>query len=64
MLKIYLNNFSTKLSSQIFDCYPRNFLIQEKQNGNVVSTSPWIRPVVREMKQSKAINYDTVLQLI
>ena len=48
MLKIsevYLNNFSTELSSQIFDCCPRNFLIQEKQNGNVVSTSHWIRPV-------------------
>ena len=41
----YLNNFSTKLSSLIFDCYPRNFLIQEKQNGNVISTSHWIRPV-------------------
>ena len=41
----YLNNFSTELSSQIFDCCPRNFLIQEKQNGNVVSTSHWIRPV-------------------
>ena len=23
----------------------RNFLIQEEQNGNVVSTSHWIRPV-------------------
>ena len=43
--KGYLNNFSTELSSQIFDCCPRNFLIQEKQNGNVVSTSHWIRPV-------------------
>ena len=42
----YLNNFSTELSSQIFGC-PRNFLIQEKQNGNVVSTSHWIRPVQR-----------------
>ena len=41
----YLNDFSTKLSSQIFDWCPRNFLIQEKQNGNVVSTSHWIRPV-------------------
>ena len=42
----YLNNFSTELSTQIFDCCPRNFLIQEKQNGNVVSTSHWIRPVI------------------
>ena len=42
----YLNNFSTELSSQIFNCCPRNFLIQEKQNGNVVSTSHWIRPVL------------------
>ena len=41
----YLNNFSTELSSQMFDCCPRNILIQEKQNGNVVSTSHWIRPV-------------------
>ena len=40
----YLNNFSTELSTQI--CCPRNFLIQEKQNGNVVSTSHWIRPVI------------------
>ena len=44
----YLNNFSTELSTQIFDCCPRNFLIQEKQNGNVVSTSHWIRPVIRQ----------------
>ena len=44
--KGYLNNFSTELSSQIFDCCPRNFLIWEKQNGNVVSTSHWIRPVI------------------
>ena len=42
----YLSNFSTKLSSQIFDCCPRNFLIQEERIGNVVSTSHWIRPVV------------------
>ena len=42
----YLNNFSTELSTQIFDCCPRNFLIQEKQNGNVVGTSHWIWPVV------------------
>ena len=35
----YLNNFSTDLSSQIFDCYPRNFLIQEERIGNVVSTT-------------------------
>ena len=41
----YLNNFSTKLSSQIFNCCPRNFLIQEERIGNVVSTSHWIRPV-------------------
>ena len=34
-----------KLSSQIFDCCPRNFLIQEKQNGNAVSSSHRIRPV-------------------
>ena len=44
--KGYLNNFSTELSSQIFDFCPRNFLIQEQQNGNVVSTSHWIRPVL------------------
>ena len=44
----YPNNFSTKLSSQIFDCCPRNFLIQEKQNGNVVSTSHWIWPVQKQ----------------
>ena len=31
--------------SQIFDCCPRNFLIQEERIGNVVSTSHWIRPV-------------------
>ena len=46
----YLNNFSTELSSQIFDCCPRNFLIQEKQNGNVVSTSHWIRPVFNKVQ--------------
>ena len=34
-----LFNFSTELSSQIIYCCPRNFLIREKQNGNVVSTS-------------------------
>ena len=39
------NNFSTELSSQIFDCCPRNFLIQEERIGNVVSTSHWIRHV-------------------
>ena len=27
--KVYLNNFYTELSSQIFDCHPRNFLIQK-----------------------------------
>ena len=43
----YPNNFSTELSSQIFDCCPRNFLIQEERIGNVVSTSHWIRPVVQ-----------------
>ena len=42
----YLNNFSTKLSSQIFDCCLRNFLIQEERIGNVVSTSHWITPVI------------------
>ena len=41
----YLNNFSNKLSCQIFDCCPRNFLIQEERIGNVVSTSHWIWPV-------------------
>ena len=41
----YLNNFSTELSTQIFDCCPRNFLIQEERISNVVSTSHWIRPV-------------------
>ena len=45
--KGYLNNFSTELSSQIFDCCPRNFLIQEERIGNVVSTSHWIRPVMK-----------------
>ena len=44
--KGYLNNFSTELSSQIFYCCPRNFLIQEERIGNVVSTSHWIRPVL------------------
>ena len=43
--KGYLNNFSTELSSQIFDCCPRNFLIQEERISNVVSTSHWIWPV-------------------
>ena len=38
--------FSTELSTQIFDCCPRNFLIQEEKIGNVVSTSHWIRPVL------------------
>ena len=37
--KGYPSNFSTELSSQIFDCCPRNFLIQEERIGNVVSTS-------------------------
>ena len=32
---------------RFFDCCPRNFFIQEKQNGNVVSTSHWIRPVYK-----------------
>ena len=45
--EVYLNNFSTELSSQIFDCCPRNFLIQEERIGYVVSTSYWITPVVR-----------------
>ena len=63
MLKIfqsYLSNFSTELSSQIFDCCPRNFLIQEKQNGNVVSTSHWIRPVcyVKNIKGTAGKNED------
>ena len=57
----YLNNFSTELSSQIFDCCPRNFLIQEKQNGNVVSTSHWIRLVLKiatfRIKLFKISNY-------
>ena len=44
--KGYPNNFSTELSSQIFDCCPRNFLIQEESIGNVVSTTNWIRPVL------------------
>ena len=43
--KGYLSNFSTELSSQIFDCCPRNFLIQKETIGNVVSTSHWITPV-------------------
>ena len=29
-LKVTRSNFSTELSSQIFDCCPRNFLIQER----------------------------------
>ena len=37
----YLSNFSTELSSQIFDICPRNFVIQEERIGNVVSTSHW-----------------------
>ena len=45
----YLNNFSTQLSSQIFDCCPRNSLIQEERIGNVVSTSHWIWPVHYEI---------------
>ena len=35
----YLNNFSTELSTQIFDCCPRNLLIQEERIDNVVNTS-------------------------
>ena len=34
---------STLLHNAVYS----NFLIQEKQNGNVVSTSHWIRPVIR-----------------
>ena len=43
----YLSNFSIKLSSQIFYFFPRNFLIKEERIGNVVSTSHWIRHVLR-----------------
>ena len=46
--KSYSNNFSTDLSSQIFYCCPRNFLIQEERIGNVVSTTNWITPVLSE----------------
>ena len=52
----YLNNFSTELSSQIFDCCPRNFLIQKERIGNVVSTSHWIRPVYQG--QLTYVTYD------
>ena len=45
----YSSNFSTELSSQIIDCCPRNFLIQEERIGNVVSTSHWIRPVQQNL---------------
>ena len=48
--KGYLSNFSTELSSQTFDCCPRNFLIQEETIRNVVSTSHWITPVLIVMK--------------
>ena len=47
--KSYPSNFSTEFSSQIFDCCPRNFLIQEERIGNVVSTMNWITPVYRFM---------------
>ena len=53
--KGYLNNFSTELSSQICDCCPRNFLIQEERIDNVVSTSHWIRPVSRELVSRRLI---------
>ena len=49
--KGYFSNFSTDLSSQIFDCYPRNFVIQEEGFGNVVSTSHWITPVSESLLQ-------------
>ena len=45
----YPNNFSTGLLSQIFDCCPRNFLIQEERIGNVVSTTNWITPVIKKI---------------
>ena len=60
----YLNNFSTELSSQIFDCCPRNFLIEEERIGNVVSTSHWIRPVSTiQAKQLLCIAIDPVLHV-
>ena len=48
--KGYPNNFSTKLSSQICDCCPRNFLVQEESIGNVVSSTNWITSVPRSRK--------------
>ena len=45
IFKGYPNNFSAKLSSQIFKCYARNFLIHEERIGNVVITTNWITPV-------------------
>ena len=53
--KGYLNNFSTELSSQIFDCCPRNFLIQEERIGNVVSTSHWITSVQGAIHTSRGV---------
>ena len=44
----YPSNFSTELSSEIFDCFNRNFLIQEGGIGNVVSNSHWIIPVLKK----------------
>ena len=62
----YLNNFSTELSPKIFDCCPRNFLIQEERISNVVSTSHWIQPVIRRILLAiniKMIQNDTELML-
>ena len=39
--KGYMDDFSTNLSPQIFDCCPRNW------SGNVVSTSHWNRSVLK-----------------
>ena len=48
----YPHNFSTELSSQIFDCCPRNFLIQEERIYYVVSTTNWITPVFNIWKST------------
>ena len=58
--KGYLNNFSTELSTQIFDCCPRNFLIQEERTGNVISTSHWIRPVFKQ-KESLCVRHELMI---
>ena len=62
----YLSNFSTDLSSQILDCCPRNFVIQEERFGNVVNTSHWITPVYthcrRHVTQQHYGRFDGMVQ--